>query len=108
MIIVNVLNQNVLTMNRTVFLQEKVNNLCERLVKEYGADASKVDMLRSQLRPSRIDEYLKHVQTHDDVGHVCELAKTLVGSDHQSIFLIEQYVNCFRDVMKNNSHLPSH
>ena len=108
MIIVNVLNQNVLTMNRTVFLQEKVNNLCERLVKEHGANASKVDMLRSQLRPNCMHEYLRHVQTHDDVGHVCELAKTLVGSDHQSIFLIEQYVNCFRDVMKNSSLFPSH
>ena len=108
MIIVNVLNQNVLTMNRTVFLQEKVNNLCERLIKDHGADSSRVDMLRSQLRPNRIDEYLKHVQTQEDVGHVCELAKTLVGSDHQSIFLIEQYVNCFRDVMKNSSLWPSH
>ena len=95
-------------MNRTVFLQEKVNNLCERLVKEHGADGSKVNMLRSQLRPDRMHEYLRHVQTEDDVCNVCELAKTLVGSDHQSIFLIEQYVNCFRDVMKNNSHLPSH
>ena len=90
-------------MNKAEFIHSKIDNLCKTLIRHHGADKEKVELLKEQLDVTRMHEHSKRLSTDESIGQVCLLAQALVGSDHESVHVIEQYVRCFLDVMKKSS-----
>ena len=90
-------------MNKAKFIRTKIDNMCKLLIQDHGADAEKIELLKEQLDVTRMHEHSKRLSTDESIGQVCLLAQALVGSDHESVHVIEQYVRCFLDVMQKSS-----
>ena len=89
-------------MNKAKFIRTKIDNMCKLLIQDHGADAEKIELLKEQLDVTRMHEHSKRLSTDESIGQVCLLAQALVGSDHESVHVIERYVRCFLDVMKKS------
>ena len=86
-------------MNQSDFIQSKVTNLCTRLINDHSANPSQVDMLRSQLDMANINKYMTHLNTDEGIDRISLMTRSMIGSDNQSIAIINEYLHCFKDIM---------
>ena len=89
-------------MNKADFIRSKIENMSNTLIRDHGADAEKIELLKEQLDVTRMHEHTKRLSTDESIGQVCLLAQALVGSDNESVHVIERYVRCFLDVMQKS------
>ena len=86
-------------MDKSQFIQSKVDNLCTRLVNIHSANPSQVDLLRSQLDMKSISKYMSYLTTDEGIDRISFMTRSMIGSDDQSIAIINEYLHCFKDIM---------
>ena len=86
-------------MDKTQFIQSKIENMCTRLVNDHSANPYQVDMLRSQLDMKNISKYMTHLNTNEGIHRISNMTKSMIGSDEGSLAVIAEYLHCFKDIM---------
>jgi hypothetical protein len=86
-------------MDKSQFIQTKVDNMCTRLINHHSADPSQVELLRAQLDMSNISKYMTHLNTDEGIDRISFMTRSMIGSDDQSIAIINEYLHCFKDIM---------
>jgi len=87
-------------MDKSQFIQSKVDNLCTRLVDDHSANPTKVDILRSQLDMKNISKYLTHLSTPQGIDRISNITRSMIESDERSLAVISEYLHCFNDIMR--------
>ena len=85
-------------MDKTQFIQSKIENMCTRLVNDHSADPYQVDMLRSQLDMKNITKYMSHLSTDEGIDRISNMTKSMIGSNEGSLAVITEYLHCFKDM----------
>ena len=52
-------------MIKAAFIHSKIENLSKTLIRDHGADAEKVELLKEQLDPTRMHEHSKRLSTDE-------------------------------------------
>ena len=86
-------------MDKTQFIQSKVDNLCGRLINDHSANPIEVDMLRSQLDMTNISKYIQHLNTDEGIHRISYMTRSMIASDEGSLAVIAEYLHCFKDIM---------
>ena len=86
-------------MDKTLFIQTKVDNLCTRLVNDHSANPSQVNLFRSQLDMKNISKYMSHLSTPQGIDRISNMTKSMIGSNEGSLAVITEYLHCFKDIM---------
>jgi hypothetical protein len=86
-------------MDKSQFIQSKVDNLCTRLLNDYSANPSQVDLLRGQLDMKNISKYMSYLGTDEGIDRISNMTKSMIGSDQGSLAVIAEYLHCFKDIM---------
>jgi hypothetical protein len=86
-------------MDKTRFIQTKIDNLCTRLINEHSANPSQVNLLRAQLDMTNFSKYMTHLNTDEGIHRISSMTRSMIGSDEHSLAVIAEYLNCFKDII---------
>ena len=86
-------------MDKTQFIQSKIDNMCTRLINHHSANPSQVDLLRAQLDMDNISQYMFHLSTDEGIHRISHMTRSMIRSDEDSLAAITDYLRCFKEIM---------